>query len=55
MKKAALSTRNRKDGAFVGDDGEGGDRTTSGESEREEAQPATPGDLLGLQDDTDTS
>lgn len=55
MKKAALSTRNRKDGAFVGDEGEGDDRTTSGESEREKAQPAAPGDLLWLQEDTDTS
>lgn len=55
MKKAALSTRNRKDGAFVGDEGEGDDRTTSGESEGEKAQPAAPGDLLWLQDDTDTS
>lgn len=50
MKKAALSTRNRKDGAFVGDD-----RTTSGESEGEKAQPAAPGDLRWLQEDTDTS
>lgn len=55
MKKAALSTRNRKDGAFVGDEGEGDDRRTSGESEREKAQPAAPGDLLWLQEDTDTS
>lgn len=55
MKKAALSTRNRKDGAFVGDEREADVRTASGESEREEARPAVPGELLRLQEDTDTS
>lgn len=55
MKKAALSTRNRKDGAFVGDEREADDRTASGESEREEARPAVPGEPLRLREDTDTS
>lgn len=39
----------------MGDEGEGDDRRTSGESEWEKAQPAAPGDLLWLQEDTDTS
>lgn len=55
MKKAALSTRNRKDGAFEEDEEEEDGGMASGESEREETQPAAPGDLLRLQEDTDTS
>lgn len=55
MKRAVLSTRDRKDGAF-GEDEEAAadDGMESGESEREETQPAAPGDLLWLQEDTQT-
>ena len=53
MKRAVLSTRNRKDGAFGEDEDAVVDRMASGESEREETQPASPGDLLWLQEDTD--
>lgn len=55
MKRAVLSTRNRKDGAFGEDEEAVDDRMASGESEREETQPAAPGDLLWLQEDTDPS
>lgn len=55
MKKAALSTRNRKDGAFVGDEEAAGDGMASRQSEREETQPAAPGDVLRLEEDTGTS
>lgn len=54
IKKAVLSTRNRKDGAFGGEEEEE-TAAAAGESEREETQPAAPGDLLWLQEDTDTS
>lgn len=56
MKRAVLSTRDRKDGAF-GEDEEAAaadDGMESGESERQETQPAAPGDLLWLQEDTQT-
>lgn len=55
MKRAVLSTRDRKDGAFGEDEGAAADDgRESGESEREETQPAAPGDLLWLQEDTQT-
>lgn len=57
MKRAVLSTRDRKDGAFGEDEEEAAaadDGMESGESEREETQPAAPGDLLWLQEDTQT-
>lgn len=53
MKRAVLSTRNRKDGAFGEDEEAVDDGVASGESEREETQPTAPGDLLWLQEDTD--
>lgn len=55
MKRAVLSTRNRKDGAFGEDEEAVDDGMASGESKREETQPAVSGDLLWLQEDTDTS
>lgn len=54
MKRAVLSTRDRKDGAFGEDEEAADDGLESGESEREETQPAAPGDLLWLQEDTQT-
>lgn len=56
MKRAVLSTRDRKDGAFGEDEEEAADDgMESGESEREETQPAAPADLLWLREDTDMS
>lgn len=46
---AALRTRSRKDLSFVEE--EEADEVASGRSEREETQPAAPGDLLRLQED----
>lgn len=55
MNRAVLSTRNRKLGAFGEDEAAADDRMASGDSEWEERQPAAPGDLLWLLEDTDTS
>lgn len=50
---AALRTRSRKDWPF--EEEEVDVETLSGKSEREEAQPAAPGDRLRLQKETDTN
>lgn len=46
---AALRTRTRKDGPL--EEQAVDEETPSGRSEREETQPAAPGDLLRLQED----
>lgn len=51
---AALRTRSRKDGPFK-EEGGVDEEMPSGKSEREETQPAAPGDLLRLQEDTGAS
>lgn len=51
---AALRTRSRKDWPFEEEE-EVDEEAPSGKSEREETQPAAPGDLLRLREDTDTS
>lgn len=52
---AALRTRSRKDWPFEEEEEEVDVETLSGKSEREEAQPAAPGDRLRLQKETDTN
>lgn len=50
---AALRTRSRKDWPFEEEEEVDDEETPSGRSEREETQPAAPGDLLRLQEDTE--